>query len=88
MATYAEAAQAKELIQRVASLNNAIVRNLSDSMALRAKLTALTSEQQTVVRAAVQDMGYDDTEIVAILNRIAQVDTEANRVGLVAVPQP
>lgn len=88
MATYADAAQARELIQRVASLNNSIVSQLSAAMALRAKLTALTVPQQDVIRAAVRDMGYDDVEIVAILNRIAAVDAEANSVGLIAVTAP
>lgn len=88
MATYEKAAQAEELIRRVAALNNGIVNQLSQAMALRAKLGALVPAEQDIIRQAVRDKGYDDVEIVAILNRIALVDARANEVGLIAVVQP
>lgn len=88
MATYAQAAHADELIRRVAALNNGIVNQLSQAMAIRAKLGALTVLEQDAIRAAVRDKGYDDVEITSILDRIALVDAEANLVGLTAVQQP
>lgn len=88
MATYDNAAYARELIHRVARLNNQTVRTLNDAVALRAQLIAMDQAQQDAVRAAVQDMGYDDTEIVAILTDLAAVKATADAQGLAEVPAP
>lgn len=88
MATYEQASQARELIQQVASLNNSLVSNLSRIQAIRGKLVALSQAQRDIVIAAVQDMGYDPSQIQAILGQWNAVDTEANNQGVATVPSP
>lgn len=88
MATYQQASQARELITRVASLNNQLITGLSQIQAIRSKLVALTQAQRDTVIAAVQDMGYDPSEIQSILAQWNAVDTEATTQGVATVPSP
>lgn len=88
MATYANAAHAKELIYTVAMLNNNILEQLARLMGIRSRLGALTAGQRDVVRQAVRDMGFDDAEIEQMLTRWAAVDATRNAQGLALVEAP
>lgn len=77
MATYREAAHAKELIREVANRNNSAIDTLNALSEARDKLSNLNATQRGIVESAVADMGYDMPEIVAILDRWAQVRAAA-----------
>lgn len=88
MATYEEASQARELIRDVAGINNTLVLNLSKIQGIRGRLLALSQAQRDIVVAAVTDMGYDPSEIQAMLAQWNAVDTTANAQGVATVPTP
>ena len=88
MATYARAAQARELINDVAALNNSALSQITKLVDIRSRLTALSQAERDVVIAAVADQGYDASEIQSLLSKWNQVANTVTAQGLAAVSVP
>lgn len=82
MATYERVAQAKDLINRVARLNNQAHDAITRLSLMRGDLLALSQADRNEVIAAIGDVGYDAAEIQAILNGWQAVLTTMNAQGL------
>lgn len=82
MATYERAAQANDLINRVARLNNQAHTAITNLSTMRGDLLALSAADRNAIIAAVGDVGYDATEIQSILNAWQAVLTTMNAQGI------
>ena len=81
-ATYEQAAKARKLIERVATLNNSAHNTITELSLIRGDLLALAQVERDAVVQAVADMGYDPAEIQSILGNWASVLTAMNAEGI------
>lgn len=88
MATYENAARAKELIRDVAQINNQALTLINSIADIRARLLAATQATRDAITAAVGDMGYDAAEIQAMLAQWNQVKATVDAQGIASVPPP
>lgn len=88
MARYQRAAQARDLIQRVARLNNQAFTSLTALKAMLDTLAALAATPKLEVQAAITDMGYDPTEIQIMLTNWGTVFATMDGLGMTKVDAP